>query len=108
MIKTCTKNPLLVVCHSKMHWIHHGEQPCVLIQTKGDENYLALKAIEAKCKDEEELVLEFIDSCLTSIYQFPDIAVNRLPKKMIRKEFYNHVAELLSTSKTISKYESRG
>ena len=45
------------------------------------------------------MVEEFIDPCLTSIYQPSDVAVNGPLKKMIREEYHNHVAELFSTSK---------
>ena len=64
-----------------------------------DEVEQALKDINADRPTEEELVVEFIDPCLTSIYQPPDVAVNRPLKKMIREECHNHVAKLFSTSK---------
>ena len=64
-----------------------------------DEVEQALKDINANRPEEEELVVEFIDPCLTSIYQPPDVAVNGPLKKMIREEYHNHVAELFSTSK---------
>lgn len=64
-----------------------------------DEVEQALKDINANRPEEEELVVEFIDPCLTSIYQPPDVAVNGPLKKMIREEYHNHVAKLFSTSK---------
>ena len=64
-----------------------------------DEVEQALKDINANRPEEEELVVELIDPCLTSIYQPPDVAVNGPLKKMIREEYHNHVAELFSTSK---------
>ena len=64
-----------------------------------DEVEQALKDINENRPEEEELVVEFIDPCLTSIYQPPDVAVNGPLKKMIREEYHNHVAELFSTSK---------
>ena len=57
----------------------------------------ALIDINANHPEEEELVVEFIDPCLTSIYQPPDVAVNGPLKKMIREEYHNHVAQLFST-----------
>jgi hypothetical protein len=42
--------------------------------------------------------VEFIDPCLTSIYQPPDIVVNGPLKKMIREEYHNHVFELFRNS----------
>ena len=54
----------------------------------------ALKDINGSRPEQEELVVEFIDPCLTSIYQPPDIVVNGPLKKMIRKEYHNHVFEL--------------
>ena len=65
----------------------------------GDGNWQALKDINANCPEEEELIIEFIDPCLTSIYQPPDVAVNGSLKKMIREEYHNHVTKLYSTSK---------
>jgi len=63
-----------------------------------DEVEQALKQINACRPEEEELVVEFIDPCLTSIYQPPDVAVNRVLKKMIREEYHNHVTELCRSS----------
>jgi hypothetical protein len=54
----------------------------------------ALKDINGSRPEQEELVVEFIDPCLTSIYQPPDIVVNGPLKKMIREEYHNHVFEL--------------
>ena len=62
-----------------------------------DKVQQALKEINENRPQEEELVVEFIDPCLTSIYQSPDVTVNGPLKKMIRED--NHVAELFSTSK---------
>ena len=64
-----------------------------------DEVEQALKDINANRPEEEELVVEFIDPCLTSIYQPPDVVVNGPLKKMIREKYHNHVAKLFSTSK---------
>jgi hypothetical protein len=58
----------------------------------------ALKDINGSRPEQEELVLEFIDPCLTSIYQPPDIVVNGPLKKMIREEYHNHVFGLFRNS----------
>lgn len=50
------------------------------------------------CPEEEELVIEIIDPCLTSIYQPTDAAVNGPLKKMIREEYHNHILELFRNS----------
>ena len=50
-----------------------------------DEVEQALKDINANLPEEEELVVEFIDPCLTSIYQPPDLAVNGPLKNIIRE-----------------------
>ena len=50
-------------------------------------------------QDEEDLVVEFIGPCLTSIYQPPGITVSGALKKTFREEYHNHVAKLFSISK---------
>jgi hypothetical protein len=59
-----------------------------------DQVKQALKDINGSRQEQEELVVEFIDPCLTDIYQPPDIVVNGPLKKMIREEYYNHALEL--------------
>ena len=80
-----------------MHGLCHGRLLFVLIQTNGDGNCQALKVIDLNSVDERNFVVEFIDPCLTSICQSPELAVSGLLKKMIREEYHNHVAELFST-----------
>ena len=80
-----------------MHGLCHGRLLFVLIQTNGDGNCQALKVIDLNSVDERNFVVEFIDPCLTSIYQHPAIAVSGLLNKMIREEYYDHIAELFST-----------
>ena len=43
------------------------------------------KDIKANLLEEEELIVEFIDPCLISIYQLPDLEVIGPRKKMIRE-----------------------
>jgi hypothetical protein len=59
-----------------------------------DQVKQAQKDINGSRLEQEELVVEFIDPCLTSIYQPPDIVVNGPLKKKIREEYHNHVFEL--------------
>ena len=90
---------ILAVRHSKMCRLCYRQHSFVLIQTKGDGNYLALKGIDANCPEEQELVVKFIDPCLISIYQSTVKAVNVLLKKMIKQEHHNNFAKLLSILK---------
>ena len=62
--------------------------------------------MEANCPDEEELILEFIDPCLTFSYQSSDIEFSGLPQKMVRVEYHNHVAKLFSTFKQSANIEA--
>jgi hypothetical protein len=63
-----------------------------------DQVKQALKDMNGSHPEQEELVVEFIDPCLTSIYQLPDIVVNGTLKTMIREEYHNHVFELFRNS----------
>ena len=60
----------------------------------------ALTDINANRPEEEELIVEYIDPCLTSIYQPPDVAVNGPLKKMIR----GRIPQILSGS-MVRQYE---
>jgi hypothetical protein len=75
----------LVYDHASMHVCNDMKQ--------------ALKNSNANCLQEEELVVEFIYPCFTSIYRPPDVAVIGPLKKMIKEEYHNHVSRLFSNSK---------
>ena len=45
--------------------------------------------------ENEKIVMEFVDPCLTSIYQPPDVVMNAPLKLSIRHQYHNYVRELL-------------
>ena len=44
-----------------------------------------------KAPGNEKLVVEFVDPCLTSIYQPPDVVMNVQLKRLVRQEYNDYV-----------------
>ena len=50
--------------------------------------------------ENEKIVVEFVDQCLTSIYQPPDVVMNRPLKRFIRSQYHDYVNQLLKKPAT--------
>jgi len=44
----------------------------------------------SKASENELLVVEFVDPCLTSIYQPPDVVMNASLKRLVRQQYHEH------------------
>ena len=58
-----------------------------------------------KVAQNEQLVLEFVDPCLTSIYQPPDVVMNAPLKRLIREQYHDHVHCLLKDESRSTKFK---
>ena len=45
--------------------------------------------------ENEKIVVEFVDPCLTSVYQPPDVVMNAPLKRLIRQQYHDYVNQLL-------------
>ena len=43
----------------------------------------------------EQIIVEYVDPCLTSVYQPPDLVMNAPLKRMIRHQYHNYIHDLL-------------
>ena len=53
----------------------------------------------------EKLIVEFVDPCLTSIYQPPDVVMNAPLKRSIRSQYHDYVNQILKDNSRVSKFK---
>ena len=58
-----------------------------------------------KAPENEQLVVEFVDPCLTSIYQPPDVVMNAPLKRLIRQQYHDHVHRISQDQSQLSKFK---
>ena len=58
-----------------------------------------------KVAQNEQLVLEFVDPCLTSIYQPPDVVMNAPLKRLIREQYHDYVNCILKDETRSIKFK---
>ena len=51
-------------------------------------------------ENDAKLIIEFVDPCLTSVYQPPDVVMNAPLKKSIRTQYHDHVRLLIESTET--------
>ena len=60
----------------------------------------------AREENDAELIIEFVDPCLTSVYQPPDVVMNAPLKKSIRTQYHDHVRRLIDRTNITETNES--
>ena len=56
-----------------------------------------IQSYNEKVLKNEKIVVEFVDLCLTSIYQHPDVVMNAPLKRSIRRQYHEYVHQLLQS-----------
>ena len=54
-----------------------------------------INSYNKRAPENEQLVVEFVDPCLTSIYQPPDVVMNVVLKRLVRQQYNDYVRSLL-------------
>ena len=64
-----------------------------------------ITSYNSKAPPNEQLVVEFVDPCLTSIYQPPDVIMNAPLKRLVRQQYHDHVHRILQDESHSSKFK---
>ena len=59
-----------------------------------------------KAPENEQVIVEFVDPCLTSIYQPPDVVMNAPLKRLIRRQYHDHIHRILQDDARSSKFKA--
>ena len=64
-----------------------------------------ITSCNSKVPENEQLVVEFVDPCLTSMCQPPDVVMNAPLKRLIRRQYHDHVLRMLQGDAGSSKFK---
>ena len=64
-----------------------------------------ITSYNSKAPPNEQLVVEFVDPCLTSIYQPPDVVMNAPLKRLVRQQYHDHVHRILQDESHSSEFK---
>lgn len=59
----------------------------------------------SKASENEQLAVEFVGPCLTSIYQPPDVVMNAPLKRLVRQQYHDHVHRINLDELRSSKFK---
>ena len=59
-----------------------------------------------KAPENEQLVVEFVDPCLTSTCQPPDVVMNTPLKRLVRRQHHDHIHRTLQDDTRSSKFKT--
>ena len=59
----------------------------------------------SKASENEQLFVHFVDPCLTSIHQAPNVVMNTSLKELIHRQHHDHVHRILQVDTRSSKFK---
>ena len=60
----------------------------------------------SKATENERLVVDFVDPCLTSIYQPPDVVLNSPLKRLIQEQYHDHVNNVFKIASKTQNFKA--